>query len=325
MTDFRLRRGSLGDAAAVTALSAELFREDAGTRDPFIDVEWPARHGTAHFTAALADEAVLVLVAERDHRPAGYLLGRLHGADPLRPVVVAELESMVVTARERSTGIGSALIAEFLAWARSSGAPLATVTAYAANTGAVELYERCGFTPQRTTLERPVEDPGPGGAHAERGPSNDGRTSEPRRVGAVRWNEQREEAEPDRMGGVTRFLAAVPALPVSDERRAVAFFESVLGFTELRGPDGAGLGILRRDAVELHVWVADGSAPGAERHLAGSASCRLQVTGVVELHEHCRPLDVVHPRAPLTDQPWGAREFAVLDPDGNLVALFERV
>jgi catechol 2,3-dioxygenase-like lactoylglutathione lyase family enzyme len=65
-----------------------------------------------------------------------------------------------------------------------------------------------------------------------------------------------------------RFLAAVPALPVSDERAAVRFFETALGFVELVHDD-VGLGILRRDAVELHVWVADGSAPGAERYLAG--------------------------------------------------------
>ena len=120
-----------------------------------------------------------------------------------------------------------------------------------------------------------------------------------------------------------RFLAAVPALPVSDERRAVAFFEEVLGFTELRH-QGRGLGILRRDAVEVHVWVADGSAPGAERHLAGSGSCRIEVTGVDELHERCRRLGVVHPRAPLQDRWWGTREFGVLDPDNNLVCLYER-
>ena len=120
-----------------------------------------------------------------------------------------------------------------------------------------------------------------------------------------------------------RFLAAVPALPVSDERAAVRFLADALCFVELVH-DGVGLGILRRDAVELHVWVADGSAPGAERHLAGSASCRLEVTGVEELYEHCRALGVVHPRAPLTDQPWGTREFGVLDPDGNLIGLYER-
>ena len=124
----------------------------------------------------------------------------------------------------------------------------------------------------------------------------------------------------DRTG--VHFLAAVPALPVSDERRAVAFFED-LGFVELTH-EGAGLGILRCDAVEIHLWVADGSAPGAERRLAGSASCRVQVTGVDELYERCRLLGVVHPNAPLRDQPWGTREFGVLDPDGNLVSLYQQ-
>lgn len=120
------------------------------------------------------------------------------------------------------------------------------------------------------------------------------------------------------------FVAAVPALPVSDERRAVAFLENTLGFTELRH-DGEGLGILRRDAVELHVWVADGSAPGAERHLAGSASCRIEVTGVKTLYENCKRLGAVHPSAPLKDQWWGTREFGVVDPDGNLISLYERI
>lgn len=121
-----------------------------------------------------------------------------------------------------------------------------------------------------------------------------------------------------------RFLAAVPALPVSDEQAAVRFLEQALGFVQLVS-GGVPLGILRRDDVELHVWVADGSAPGAERSLAGSASCRLEVTGVAELYEHCRGLGVVHPNAPLRDQLWGTREFGVLDPDGNLIGLYERV
>lgn len=121
-----------------------------------------------------------------------------------------------------------------------------------------------------------------------------------------------------------RFLSAVPALPVSDERRAVAFWEGVLGFEELRDGD-QGLGICVRDDVEVHLWVADGSAPGAERHLAGSASCRLRVSAVDDLYAHCRQAGVVHPRAPLQDQPWGTREFGVLDPDGNLVTLYARL
>jgi catechol 2,3-dioxygenase-like lactoylglutathione lyase family enzyme len=122
---------------------------------------------------------------------------------------------------------------------------------------------------------------------------------------------------------MVRMLAAVPALPVSDARRAVAFYAHALGMEELT-ENGEGLGILRRDAVELHVWVPDGSAPGAETALAGSASCRIEVTGIGELYEHCQGLSVVHPNAPLTDEPWGTAEFGVLDPDNNLVTLYER-
>jgi catechol 2,3-dioxygenase-like lactoylglutathione lyase family enzyme len=121
-----------------------------------------------------------------------------------------------------------------------------------------------------------------------------------------------------------QFLTAVPMLPVSEERTAVAFFEATLGFTELRH-EGKGLGILRRDAVEVHLWVPDGSAPGAERHLAGTASCRIEVSSVVELYDHCQRQGVVHPDAPLKKQPWGTREFGVLDPDNNLITLYERV
>jgi catechol 2,3-dioxygenase-like lactoylglutathione lyase family enzyme len=120
-----------------------------------------------------------------------------------------------------------------------------------------------------------------------------------------------------------RFLAAIPALPVSDERRAVDFLTGALGFVELQH-EGRGIGFLRRDGVQIQLWVPDGSAPGAERYLAGSASCQLEVTGIAELYRHCQAVGVVHPNAPLTDQPWGMREFAILDPDNNLITLYER-
>jgi catechol 2,3-dioxygenase-like lactoylglutathione lyase family enzyme len=121
----------------------------------------------------------------------------------------------------------------------------------------------------------------------------------------------------------SRLLAAVPALPVSDERRAVTFFEASLGFTELR-QGGVGLGILRRDAVEIHLWVPDGRSQGAERYLAGSASCRIEVAGVDELYDACARSGVVHPNARLAATSWDTREFGVLDPDHNLITFFER-
>ena len=32
---------------------------------------------------------------------------------------------------------------------------------------------------------------------------------------------------------------------------------------------------------------------------------------------------IVHPNAPLTSKPWGTMEFAILDPDGNLITFHE--
>jgi hypothetical protein len=50
---------------------------------------------------------------------------------------------------------------------------------------------------------------------------------------------------------------------------------------------------------------------------------RLGVRGIDELHEHCQTREIVHPNCPLEEQPWGFREFAVIDHDGNLVTFFE--
>ena len=58
--------------------------------------------------------------------------------------------------------------------------------------------------------------------------------------------------------------------------------------------------------------------------LAGTASCRIGVEGVDELHGVLQPLGILHPNAQLADQPWGTRDFGVLDPDNNLITFFER-
>jgi uncharacterized glyoxalase superfamily protein PhnB len=49
------------------------------------------------------------------------------------------------------------------------------------------------------------------------------------------------------------------------------------------------------------------------------------VEGVEELYKTFRPLGIVHGNAPLTDQPWGDRDFSILDPDGNLVTFFQPI
>lgn len=128
-----------------------------------------------------------------------------------------------------------------------------------------------------------------------------------------------------------RLIQAIPALPVADVVKSAAFYRDILGFTLFH--HDAGFAIVRRDAVELHLWEASdrrweerNALPpimsGAESFIAGTASCRVMVQDVDALHAELQPHGVLHPNAQLGEQPWGSREFGVCDPDNNLITFF---
>jgi catechol 2,3-dioxygenase-like lactoylglutathione lyase family enzyme len=129
----------------------------------------------------------------------------------------------------------------------------------------------------------------------------------------------------------------IPALPARNVGASTAFYRDRLGF-EVLHHDG-GFAVLRRDEAVLHLWEAGDESwsgrdtverpvrSGAESFIAGTASCRILVEGVDELYAELRAQDVLHPvsRAGVDDTEFGTREFATLDPDGNLVTFFQRV
>ena len=95
-----------------------------------------------------------------------------------------------------------------------------------------------------------------------------------------------------------------------------------------------GFALIVRDEVALHLWLSKdeswrkrpGTKPivsGAESFLAGTASCRISVSGIEELYQKCEKKKIVHPNGALKKVPYGATEFAVLDLDGNLITFFE--
>lgn len=132
-----------------------------------------------------------------------------------------------------------------------------------------------------------------------------------------------------------RFRSAVPALPVGDTATAAEFYERTLGLRTVHRE--AAVAILVRDEVELHLWAAadrtwqartlpPGATPiesGAESFLAGTGSCRIAVEDIAALYAACEAAQIVHPNGALADKPWGATEFAILDPDGNCVTFTE--
>lgn len=135
-------------------------------------------------------------------------------------------------------------------------------------------------------------------------------------------------------GSKPRLSHAIPVLPVRDTEGAAGFYRDRLGF-RIDHVD-ANYAVLARDAVELHLWAAtdaswrdrDGATPvvtGAETFLAGTASCRVFVDDIEALCTACLEAGIVHPNGALSDKPYGLREFAVLDRDGNLVTFCQRV
>ncbi|MFI1722204.1 GNAT family N-acetyltransferase [Streptomyces sp. NPDC020489] len=152
--DVIVRRARIEDIPGLVASSASLFAEDGGTRDATLNVDWPRKHGEAAFTAALEDPARLVLVVDQGTRVVGHLTGAVTRPTERRLVTSATLLSMYVRPEHRRARAGTALVGEFLAWARREGAEEVEVTAYSANTDAIRFYERNGFTPQTVTLRQ---------------------------------------------------------------------------------------------------------------------------------------------------------------------------
>lgn len=99
----------------------------------------------------------------------------------------------------------------------------------------------------------------------------------------------------------------------------VSFYKR-LGFEGGAHEFDSGYAILRRRGVELHFFT--------HRELVAaesSAGCYIRVLDVESFYRSCLPIDLPSTGIPrmtaLEDKPWGLREFAIIDPDGNLVRI----
>jgi catechol 2,3-dioxygenase-like lactoylglutathione lyase family enzyme len=113
-----------------------------------------------------------------------------------------------------------------------------------------------------------------------------------------------------------RLTAACPILPARDIAAAEAFWRG-LGFATERF-EAEGYLIAKRDAAELHFFHHPALDPAAN-----DAGAFLRVENVDALSaEWARaglPAAGIPRLVPAEDKPWGMRELALIDPDGNLI------
>lgn len=152
----RIRKAEHDDLEVIVALNHVLFQEDAGQRDPYMNLNWAQEEGHAYFAHHLGSETSHCLVAEQPGEVVGYLVGYTRQASSLRIAREAELESIFVRRAFRGRGVGAQLVGAFLAWCREREMQRVAVTAYAANERAIRFYQHAGFRPASLTLERTV-------------------------------------------------------------------------------------------------------------------------------------------------------------------------
>ena len=137
------------DIDRLVELETWLFAEDAGVHDEFSDVTWPAREEAGDFATLLSGSDSLVLVARVDDGVVGFVAGYRTSSSPSRqPMAYGVLRSIYADKAARGSGVGRALVTEFVEWARSSGCAEVVVDSYVKNVGAQHLYESSGFVAQ---------------------------------------------------------------------------------------------------------------------------------------------------------------------------------
>ena len=111
---------------------------------------------------------------------------------------------------------------------------------------------------------------------------------------------------------------AIPTLPSSSLNDTLAFYQR-LGF-EGRIHSHGDYAILTRGTIELHFFTHRELQPAES-----SAGCYIRVSDVEGIYRALASAELPRKGIPrqdvLEDKPWGMREFAIVDPDGNLVRI----
>lgn len=119
------------------------------------------------------------------------------------------------------------------------------------------------------------------------------------------------------------FEQVAPAYVVRDVEDAIGWYRDVLGFEleqvnrDPQGEDPTSYAVLRRDDVCLHV--VSESMVAAD---SGSSGSHMTVRGLDALMDELTSKGVAVVRG-IEDQPWGARDAIIADPDGNRMVLSE--
>lgn len=116
---------------------------------------------------------------------------------------------------------------------------------------------------------------------------------------------------------------AIPVLPTRCAHRAKAFYEQ-LGFRAIAGSSAPDYVMLRAGEVEVHFFHWPSLEPESSQALQ-----HIRVRDADALHQAwsrvALPAQGLPRMSQLSETPWGVRQFALVDPDGNCLSFGHHV
>jgi hypothetical protein len=112
-----------------------------------------------------------------------------------------------------------------------------------------------------------------------------------------------------------------PKLPMRDKSVTKAFYINQLGFHQYGTVDYDGYLMLEKDNIQLHFFEFK------ELDIKENYGQVYIRTDTIDAYYQSLLANntKIHPNGPLEMKPWGQKEFAILDPDSNLLTFGESV
>lgn len=113
----------------------------------------------------------------------------------------------------------------------------------------------------------------------------------------------------------------IPKLPMRNKATTREFYLTQLGFSDIGSADFDGYLLLKKDNVEIHFFEFKELDP-KENY----GQVYIRTNDIDNLYQSLLDNQVsIHPNGALQNKPWGQREFAMLDPDNNLITFGEKI
>ena len=112
-----------------------------------------------------------------------------------------------------------------------------------------------------------------------------------------------------------KYLNIRPNLNVKDLTASVDFYNKIIGLNILHFDEQMGFALLAKQGAEVALL---------EQKMVSPTGAYLYVNDVDRFYVHCKNSDVEITNE-LTEHPHGTKDFVVCDPDGNQIAIGERI